>query len=206
MRDLKKIFLTAGAVAAVGVTASVGTFAGFTDQKSIANNSFSAGKVEVTLEGKATGGSVLQLSDMVFGDITSGDLKVTNTGRNRSGYVLDATAFGALIDDAADANDLSNQLMITITDKTDGGTVVARKSVAGFVGDPAVSLGDVLNRGESRVYTVTAQLDTTGSETKDNLLATDNGSLTFDVKATQRDGKPRTNDDDAATGDTPLDN
>ena len=202
MRDLKKVFLTAGAVAAVGVTASVGTFAGFTDQKSIAGNSFSAGKVEVTLDGYNTTESVIELADMVFGDTTLGHINVANTGSNRSSYTLDLVGTGALAGTSA-LNEFSDQLKISVVD--DQGTVptnddepiVARQSVEAAIAAGAVSLGDFLNKNTNRNYRVTVDLESTNDEVKDNALALKSGAIELVVKATQRDGVARTNNDGA---------
>src|SRR5687767_13487637 len=113
MRDLKKIFLTAGAVAAVGATASIGTFAGFTDTETIGGNNFSSGTVKVDLAGEGPGGtSVLSLSDMVVDDFTAANLTVNNTGTARSSYKISVIPSGDLVGTAAPNGEYADQMQL----------------------------------------------------------------------------------------------
>jgi hypothetical protein len=210
MRDLKKIFLTAGAVAAVGATASIGTFAGFTATDSVSGNSFATGTVIVDAEGAGASGPVLTLTDMAIGDSTTGTITVKNTGTIRSSYAISAvSATGDLLTDAG-ANDFGDRLKIEILDENGTPeTVVPNQTVSTFLGAAAtpVALGtggstaDSLNAGEQRTYRVNVTLPGS-TPTLDNPLQNKTGAITFKVDAAQRNGAARTSGTD--TADTPA--
>ena len=194
MRDLKKVFLTAGAVAAVGVTASVGTFAGFTDSENIANNQFSTGSVEIQLAGSPGGDNVLALDDMAWGDWTEGTLTVENVGENRASYYLHGSGAPA----STGANDLADHMKINVLDgetSVTGGYV----SLETFDRPAGWQLAGSIAQGAEKTYTVQVKLDP-GTLAADsavfNQLAEQNISQTLTVKGTQRDGQERDNRSD----------
>ena len=188
MRDLKKVFLTAGAVAAVGVTASLGTFAGFTDSQSIADNDFTSGSVSVQLNGSDTAGDFINLYDMVPGDSVAGTLTIANDGTNRATYSLS----GALSDtDAA----LADRLQIGLVgDGTDDDGGVSSRTLSAF--ETATDLELDLAPGESESYDVSVSFPE-GTDEADKLLESLEAHLTFTVDAVQRDGETRGNDESA---------
>lgn len=203
MRDLKKIFLTAGAVAAVGATASIGTFAGFTDTETIGGNNFSSGTVKVDLAGDAPGGtSVLSLSDMVIDDVVGGNLVVFNTGTAKSSYKISAIPAGHLVDTPA-LNEYADQMQVQIVDFNGLGTaddtyLVPWTPVSQVVANGAVTLEPSIKKGGSKMYNIAVRLVSTGFETLDNALQAKSGALSFKVDATQRNGAFRPTNTDSS--------
>lgn len=188
MRDLKKIFLTAGAVAAVGATAGLGTFAGFTDSQTISDNDFTSGSVSVQLNGSDTAGDFINLYDMVPGDSVKGTLTIANDGTNRATYSLS----GALSDtDAA----LADRLTITLDGDTDGGDSSVR-SLSSFDADSGLAAIS-LPPGASEDYEVTVHFPE-GTDAQDKALESLAAKLAFTVDAVQRAGEERGNDETAA--------
>ena len=182
MRDLKKILLSLGAVAAVAALATGGTFAVFTDSDSIASNNFDSGSVEIELNDGATG-AVISVSDLVIDDSKTGTLKVENVGDNKAIFTLTGDATG-------DA-DLEDAVHITINDGTTD--VVDDVSLSSFNDGAGVDVG-ALSPGASKTYTIDVSLPTTGTDEGDNELQNLSGSETFDVDAVQRAGIDRDTD------------
>jgi predicted ribosomally synthesized peptide with SipW-like signal peptide len=183
MRDLKKIFLSLGAVAAIAALATGGTFAVFTDSESIASNDFDSGSVEVELNDSATPGPVITVSDLVIGDSKTGTLKVENVGDNKATFTLTG--------DASGSQPLEDAVHITINDGTTD--VVDDVSLTSFNDGAGVNVG-ALSPGGSKTYTIDVSLPTTGSDAGDNLLQNLSGSETFNVDAVQRAGIDRDTD------------
>ena len=184
MRDLKKILLSLGAVAAIAALATGGTFAVFTDQESISGNDIDSGSVEIELNDSATPGPVITVSDLVIDDSKTGELKVENIGDNRASFELTGSWTG----DGA----LEDALHIVINDGT---TDVVDKKLDGFnADDPGVDVGS-LAPGESATYYIEVSLPTSGTDAGDNLLQDLAGSETFTVDAVQRDGVNRDSGD-----------
>lgn len=183
MRDLKKILLSLGAVAAVAALATGGTFAVFTDSDSIASNDFDSGSVAVELNDDV-GDAVISVSNLVIGDSKSGTLKVENVGDNKAIFTLSGDATGS--------EDLADAVHITINDGTND--VVDDVSLSEFNDDDGVEVG-ALAPGASKTFTIDISLPTTGTEEGDNALQNLEGSEeTFIVDAVQRDGIDRDTD------------
>src|SRR5688500_14891754 len=150
MRDLKKILLSLGAVAAVAALATGGTFAVFTDSDSIASNNFDSGSVEIELNDGATG-AVISVSDLVIGDSKTGTLKVENVGDNKATFTLTGDATGS--------SALEDAVHITINDGTTD--VVDDVSLSSFNDGAGVDVG-ALAPAASKTYTIDVSLPTTG--------------------------------------------
>lgn len=196
MRDLKKVFLTAGAVAAVGVTASVGTFAGFTDSQAVAGNDFSSGTVDVQLNGSDSAGPFIQLANLVPGDSTSGSLKIENVGRNNATFELDAERVypaGATDEEKAEIDQLAGRLLVTVKDGTD--VVVSERSFAALntsTGGASNFTVDLTALGASDEKTYTIEVRMPSDDDDDDYQGLDGLAEKFTVNAVQRAGTART--------------
>ena len=183
MRDLKKILLSLGAVAAVAALATGGTFAVFTDSESIANNDFDSGSVKIELNDSATPGPVITVSDLVIGDSKTGTLKVENVGDNKATFTLTGDATGSQA--------LEDAVHVTINDGTSN--VVNDVSLTSFNDGSGLNVG-ALSPGASKTFTIDISLPTTGTNAGDNLLQDLAGEETFNVDAVQRTGIDRDTD------------
>ena len=176
MRDLKKILLSLGAVAAIAALATGGTFAVFTDQESIAGNDIDSGSVEIDLNDGSTD-AVVTVTDMAIGDSKDGSLKVENDGDNKANFDLTGSWTGAAA--------LESAIHITISDGTT--TVVPDTTLAAFNSGAGYDVGD-LSPTDLETYTIDVSLPTTGDPEDDNDLQNLAGSQTFTVDAVQRPG------------------
>ena len=179
MRNLKKVLLSLGAVAAVAALATGGTFAVFTDQESIAGNDIDSGSVEIDLNDGSTD-EVVSVTDMAIGDSKDGSLKVENDGANKANFDVTGDWTG---DEA-----LEGALRITVTQ---GATpVVTNVPLNTFNDGTGFDVGDLTptGPGESKTYTIDISLPTGAN---DNALQNLAGSITFTADAVQRPGVDR---------------
>jgi len=82
----KKALLSLAAVLAIGAGGSMATFGGFVGSANATHN-FSAGKVLPTLSVTDTNGNPFNISNMVPGDIASGNINIHNAGPTAFKYV-----------------------------------------------------------------------------------------------------------------------
>ena len=179
MRNLKKVLLSLGAVAAVAALATGGTFAVFTDQESIGSNTINSGSVEIDLNNGSTA-PVVTVSNMAIGDSKDGQLIVKNDGANKASFVLTGDWI-----DTAEVDDLDDYVHITINDGTTD--VVDDVALSAFNSGAGVPVGSLVP-GASKTYTIDVSLPTRGTDALDNELQNLEGSEAFTVDATQRAG------------------
>ncbi len=107
----KRILLSLLTIAMVVAATATGALALFTDQETVAANSFSTGEVDLAL----TNGAPLpfSVSGMAPGDVVYGGLQVSNSGDMELRYAMTTTADGTSV--------LDEQLVLTIDVVTGNG-------------------------------------------------------------------------------------
>jgi len=106
-----RMFMSMMVIALVAALVGGATFAVFTSSSMNANNTFSAGTVEITLGTETT--DAVAMGNMAPGDVVAGSFVVENTGSLELYYVVTPIAGGALFAGA-------NPAFVTVTANENG--------------------------------------------------------------------------------------